>query len=209
MAYNEAASLAATVREIRDVVPDADVLVIDDGSTDATPAICATLAVRVIRFDENRGLGEVYRAGFREATGDLLIFLPADGQFPAIVVAQFRDAIATNDLICGYVEDTRGWAPRLLSAIERLMYRVLFGRMPRFQGVMMVRVPRVRGLHLTSTGRGWTVLMEMMVRGQRAGWLIESRRTSFRPRTHGHSKVRNGRTILSHLRQLVELRRAL
>jgi glycosyltransferase involved in cell wall biosynthesis len=203
MAYNEAPSLAATVAEVQSVMPDAEILVIDDGSSDATPAICADLSARVIRFPENRGLGEVYRTGFREAAGDWVTFWPADGQFPASILADFLPRMATHDMVLGVVPS--GW----LSVVERWLYRLLFGPMPRFQGVLMVRTAKVRSLPLVSEGRSWVVVMEMLIRARRAGWYIESRPTPLRPRTHGRSKVRSLHVIMSHLRALVALRRVL
>jgi hypothetical protein len=86
---------------------------------------------------------------------------------------------------------------------------MLFGPLPRFQGVLMVRTEKLRSLPLVSEGRSWVVVMEMLIRARRAGWRIESRPTPFRPRTHGRSKVRSLRVILSHLRALVALRRVL
>ena len=204
MAYNEAATLAATVGEIAAAVPDADILVIDDGSTDDTAAVTANLTnVRIIRFPTNRGLGAVYRTGFAEAT-DLLTFWPADGQFPASIISDFLPRMADVDLILGTIA-----AQSTLSTIERMIYRVLFGPMPSFQGVMMARVQKLRKLTLTSEGRGWTIVMELVIRAQRAGWRIVSVPTPFRPRQHGRSKVRNLRTILSHMNQLVALRRTI
>jgi glycosyltransferase involved in cell wall biosynthesis len=205
MSYNEAAGLQRTIGDIKTVAPDAEILVIDDGSTDDTPAICAGLSgVRVVRFPANRGLGAVYRTGFAEATGDALTFWPADGQFPASIIPDFRLRIRDADLVLGTID-----AVSALSAIERLLYRLLFGHMPKFQGVMMVRVSKLREVTFTSTGRGWTIVMELILRAHRAGWRIVSVPTAFLPRTQGRSKVRNFRTIVSHLTQLVALRRAL
>lgn len=203
MAFNEAPSLAETVAEILSVIPDADVLVIDDGSTDESPAACTTLPARVIRFPVNRGLGEVYRTGFAEARGEFLSFWPADGQFPASILADFIPRMAENDLVLGVVPSSG------LSFAERCLYRVLFGPMPRFQGVMMIRVSKLRELSLISVGRSWTIVMELLIRARDSNWRIESRPTPFRPRKHGRSKSRGLPTILSHLTAIVALRRQL
>ena len=94
MAYNEEASLESVVREIGGVLQGEkqsyELLVIDDGSEDNTGSIAEELAqedsrIRVIRHEPNQGLGAVYRSGFDGAQGDLLTFMPADGQIPAAV----------------------------------------------------------------------------------------------------------------------------
>jgi glycosyltransferase involved in cell wall biosynthesis len=211
MAYNERETVADTVRELLAVLePRDELLIVDDGSTDGTQEISEQLAVEdrritVHRHAANSGLGAVYRTGFRAASTDLLTFFPADGQFPATIVRQFREAIADKDLILGYLTTS----PSVLSTVERLLYRRLFGPMPQFQGVMMLRVERLRTLAFASFGRDWTIVMELILRAQRAGWRIESMETAYRPRRYGRSKVQNIRTVLAHLRQLIALRRVL
>jgi dolichol-phosphate mannosyltransferase len=215
MAYNEAATLESTVRELTAAIADVDeLLIVDDGSTDDTGAIADRLGresrrVRVLHHTKNAGLGGVYRTGFAEARGDLLTFFPADGQFPAGIIADFRPRITSADLVLGYLDTPRGLVPHLLSSLERLLYRLAIGPLPQFQGVLMIRTQRLRSLTLTSRGRAWTILMELLLRAQRAGWRIVSVPTTYRRRRHGRSKVQNVRTIVSHLWQLVALRRTL
>ena len=88
----------------------------------------------------NLGLGGVYRTGFERATGDLVTFFPADGQFPASILHAFYPLAAGHELVLGYLPQRDGsLLARGLSAAERVLYRALFGPMPRFQGVFMVR----------------------------------------------------------------------
>ena len=200
MAYNEAATLDVNCRDLLSTNP-AELLIIDDGSTDRTADIANKLAasdprVRVVRHPRNRGLGGVYRTGFQEARGTYLTFFPADGQFPASIVTDFAERIGDLDLVLG---TTAGAST--LSTLEQALFRVVFGPMPRFQGIFMVRVARLRELTLRSSGRGWTIVTEMILRAARAGWRIESRETPLRPRAAGRSKVRNLRTIAHQLRQ--------
>lgn len=200
MAYNEAATLDVNCRDLLSTGPE-ELLIVDDGSTDQTADIARRLAssdsrVRVVRHARNLGLGGVYRTGFEEARGSYLTFFPADGQFPSSIVTDFAQRIADLDLVLGTTA-----SPSTLSAIEQALFRAVFGPMPRFQGIFMVRVARLRELNLRSSGRGWTIVTEMILRGVRAGWRIESRETPLRPRAAGRSKVRNVRTIMHQLRQ--------
>lgn len=79
-AYNEGPSIAGVVEGARRVVPEAEILVVDDGSSDDTASQAERAGARVLRFAENRGKGQALRAGIREARGDVLLFIDADGQ---------------------------------------------------------------------------------------------------------------------------------
>jgi len=216
MAYNEVENLEPVVREIGDAlaqIPGAhEILVVDDGSTDGTGARADALAgsdprLRVIHHAPNLGLGGVYRTGFAEARRDLVTFFPADGQFPASIIGQFAPLTEDADMVLGYLPERRESAiGRTLSWVERRLYRILLGPMPRFQGILMFRRTLLHGMALRSTGRGWAVLIEFIVRVQRSGARLVSAPTPIRPRRSGTSKVQNWRTILSNLRQALQLR---
>jgi len=66
-AYNEAASLPSVLAEVRALVPGADILVIDDGSSDGTFRLVDRLGVRVLRIHERIGVGGAVRTGLRYA----------------------------------------------------------------------------------------------------------------------------------------------
>ena len=215
LAYDEAESLEPTVAELLEGVRalgPAELLVVDDGSTDGTGALADRLAtehpeVRVVHHQRNLGLGGVYRTGLREARGEYLSFFPADGQFPASILADFLPRMASADLVLGYLPERRpSVLGRALSLAERLVYRVLVGPMPRFQGVLMLRRALLRDLPLRSEGRGWGVCMELVLRVARGPYRVVSVPTPIRPRRSGASKVQNLPTILSNLRQVVALR---
>ena len=93
-----------------------------------------------------------------------------------------------------------------LSLGERLLLRALFGHFPRFQGILMFRRDLLRDTRLVSRGRGWTVLMEFILRKVRAGARIKNLPITIRPRRSGDSKVNNLASIVSNLRQVLALR---
>jgi glycosyltransferase involved in cell wall biosynthesis len=165
---------------------------------------------RIVRHDGNQGLGSVYRTGFREARMDLVTFFPADGQFPASIVREFAQAIEGGDAVFGTLDNPVGFVGALLNRAERLFYLGLFGAFPRFQGIVMFRRRILDEVPLRSPGgRGWAVLMELILRISRGGYRYTNAATTLRTRRSGHSKVRNARTIWANLRQAVELRRLL
>jgi glycosyltransferase involved in cell wall biosynthesis len=84
-AWNEESSLPAVLQELRREIPDADVLVVDDGSTDGTAHIAREFDANVLSFGENRGLPAAIAAGYGFATEKGYAFcgrVDADGQHP-------------------------------------------------------------------------------------------------------------------------------
>lgn len=79
-AYNEADRITATLRAVRRHVRCDEVIVVDDGSEDATCDLANVWADRVIRHAFNQGKGAALKTGWTAATGDILLFLDADLQ---------------------------------------------------------------------------------------------------------------------------------
>ena len=219
LAYNEVDTLERTCREIIETIErigvHAEVVVVDDGSTDGTGVVADKLAeadaqIRVIHHQPNRGLGGVYRTGFTEARGLYVTFFPADGQFPASIIGEFLPRMKDYDMVLGYLpRRDSALLSKGLSLAERALYRILLGRMPRFQGILMFRRSLLSMHTLQSQGRGWAVLLEFIIRCARDECRIVNVATDVRPRTHGSSKVNNLRTIWSNLRQVMALRQIL
>lgn len=79
-AKNEAVSLAKLLPRIREAVPNAELIVVDDGSTDGTKELLEKLAIKTVRHESSRGNGAAIKAGARAATGDVIVFMDGDGQ---------------------------------------------------------------------------------------------------------------------------------
>lgn len=79
-ARNEAASLATLLPAVLAQVPGAEVIVIDDGSTDDTAAIARAAGARVISHPYPKGNGAAIKTGARAAQGEIIVFMDADGQ---------------------------------------------------------------------------------------------------------------------------------
>ncbi|BCX80677.1 dolichol-phosphate hexosyltransferase [Methylomarinovum caldicuralii] len=79
-AKNEAAALPDLIPRIRRVVPEAEIVVVDDGSDDGTGDIARSLGARVVRHPYSMGNGAAVKAGARAARGKILVFMDADGQ---------------------------------------------------------------------------------------------------------------------------------
>lgn len=79
-ARNEARTLPALLDEIRRLLPNCEVVVVDDGSVDQTAQIAVQKGATLIRHPYPKGNGAAAKSGARKATGDILMFLDADGQ---------------------------------------------------------------------------------------------------------------------------------
>ena len=82
-AKNEAPALPELLARLRELYPQAELLVVDDGSTDDTAGAAKTHGARVIRHPYSMGNGAAVKSGARAATGQVLVFMDADGQHDA------------------------------------------------------------------------------------------------------------------------------
>jgi hypothetical protein len=98
---------------------------------------------------------------------------------------------------------------KVLSLVERGLYRALFGGFPRFQGLFLLRGAILKEIPLVSQGRGWAVVMELILRVSRGPYRLTHALNELQPRRSGASKVQNWRTIVANIKQLGELRRRL
>ena len=99
-ACNEESALPGVVAEAHDALPDADLLVVDDGSTDATASVARAAGADVVSFGENRGLRAGIAAGYRHALDggyDFCGRLDADGQHPAGELARMLDMVRADE----------------------------------------------------------------------------------------------------------------
>lgn len=79
-AKNEAASIGEVVSSALEAWPDAEVIVVDDGSTDDTGDVAGSAGATVVRHPESLGNGAAVKAGARVAAGEILAFMDGDGQ---------------------------------------------------------------------------------------------------------------------------------
>jgi glycosyltransferase involved in cell wall biosynthesis len=105
-AFNEAATIAEVVSEIRDFDPELEVLVVDDGSTDATSAIAEAAGAHVLRLAINLGIGGAVQAGYLyafERGFDLAVQVDGDGQHDAGELSRVLEPILSKraDLAIG------------------------------------------------------------------------------------------------------------
>ena len=130
-AWNEQETLPSVLDELHAALPDADFLVVNDGSTDSTASVARRGSTMVLDLPLNLGVGGAMRAGFKFASRkgyDVAVQVDADGQHDPADVQRLVDALAAEpaDVVIGarfggrggyLVRGPRKWAMALLSFV--------------------------------------------------------------------------------------------
>ena len=157
-AKNEAGGLPRTLGGVRSVMPEAELIVVDDGSSDDTPGLAAALGARVIRSPYSMGNGAAIKRGARAATGDVIVFMDADGQHDASCIPRLLQKLDEGyDMVVG----ARDWGGQagMSRGLANTFYNWLASRMTGFavkdltSGFRAVRADKFREfLHLLPNG---------------------------------------------------------
>lgn len=219
-AMNEADAIAAVVSRLRTSAPWREILVIDDGSSDATAERAQAAGARVVRHPYNKGNGAAVKTGIRHATGDYILILDADGQHSPDDALRLVAHLGEYDLVVGArrasTQATSG--RRAGNALLNWLASYLTGRtIPDLtSGFRAARRDHLREfIHLLPNGFSTPTTTTLSF--IRAGYNVAFEPIDARQRT-GHSKIRFARdgakfflillkviTIFSPLRVFVPL----
>jgi len=204
--YNEAQSVGKIVGRVRAAVPDAHVLVIDDGSPDGTGEIADRMAavddqVHVLHRTAKRGLGAAYVAGFRwalERGYGTVVEMDADGSHQPEELPRLLAALHHADLVLGsrYIAGGRveNW-PRRREALSRggnAYTRLLLGVALRDAtgGYRAIRADALRSLDLNDVAsQGYCFQVDLAWRAVQADLRVVEVPITFVEREEGRSKM--------------------
>ncbi|HEX2805203.1 MAG TPA: glycosyltransferase family 2 protein [Kineosporiaceae bacterium] len=194
-AWNEESSVGAVVKEVLTALPEADVLVVDDGSTDRTAEIAAGAGARVLSLPYNLGVGGAMRAGYRYAVRwgyDVGVQVDGDGQHDPTEIAQLLGRLTDADLVIGArfaergqytVRGPRAWAMWLLAkALSMITGARLTDTTSGFRAANRT-VMQLFARHYPAEYLGDTI--ESLVIAHRAGCRIAQVPVCMRPRSTG------------------------
>ncbi len=180
-----------------------DIVVVDNGSTDGTSDEAAKAGARVVH-EPMRGYGAACRAGSLAATGDVLVFLDADGSFDPADIEQVVGPIRNRGTDLSLGSRTLGsgigsilphqrWGNWLATRLLRVLYGVQVTDLGPFRAI---RRDVLLALGMEEMTYGWPI--EMMIRAHQAGLRLSETPVSYRPRRGGRSKVSG--TVIGSLR---------
>jgi glycosyltransferase involved in cell wall biosynthesis len=216
-AFQEEQALPGTLKELRDVVPDLDVLVVDDGSRDSTAKVAALADVRVAPLPFNLGVGAAVRTGLRYAVDQgyqRVVVVDADGQHdPATIGDLLAGLDAGADMVVGsrfaaphdpgvhLVGRTRGRAMKSLHRVVRWQTGQSFtdttSGFRAFDGPVIAMLARDYPVeYLADT-------VEVLLMVCRAGYRVVEVPVEMRTRAGGKPSARNMQLAYNYLRLMI------
>lgn len=166
-AKNEAEGLRRTLPGLKNLMPNAEIIVVNDGSTDDTAIVAAELGAKVLSSPYSMGNGAAIKRGARAATGDILVFMDADGQHNAEYCQRLLAKLESGfDMVVG----ARGWDGQ--ASVGRGLANGLYNRIASWMtgqqvadltsGFRAVRADKFREfLHLLPNGFSYPTTITM------------------------------------------------
>jgi glycosyltransferase involved in cell wall biosynthesis len=196
-------------------VADYEIVLVDDGSSDGTPALIDELAaadthVRAVHHERNRGLGASVRSGFDAAKGDAILYTDADLPFDLLLLQKaFRLLrIYDADIVSAYRFDRTGEGPRRLvySYAYNHLIQTMFGLRLRDMNFSFKLCRRSVFDHIELKSEGSFIDVELLARARRLGYEIVQFGVDYFPRSRGVSTLSSNAVIAQLVREMFELR---
>jgi len=206
-AFNDAGSIAELVSVALEILPtmtdDYEVIVVNDGSTDATRDVLDRLAssdpnVRVVHHERNLGYGAALQTGFRNASKELVFYTDGDGQYDVRELSTLRRLLTDQiDVVNGYkIKRSDAASRKLLGGIYNQTARLMFHLPIRDVDCdfRLIRRQRVQEVEIScSTG---AVCVELVSKLHRSGCTFAEAPVGHYPRLHGDSQFFTYRRVL-------------
>jgi glycosyltransferase involved in cell wall biosynthesis len=218
-AFNEEANIKRTVESAREVLPklaiEWEIIVVDDGSKDATRPISDELAgryaaVRAIHHPENRGYGAALKSGILAARHDLIFFTASDGQFDLQELEQLIRFSSDYDIVMGYRAKRQDPLYRLLNAWGwNMLVRLVLGLKVRDIDCAFKLFRRSVFDRIQIRSVGAMVNTEILAQATSLGMRMREIEVTHYPRHYGKQSGAKLRVIVKAFRELIRLWRQL
>jgi glycosyltransferase involved in cell wall biosynthesis len=137
-----------------------ELIIVNDGSRDRTGEIAAELAeslcfVKVLHHSASQGIGAAFRDALQVACGEMVVYIPGDGEIDAAEILRYIPLMADVDLVVPYVQnpEIRRWSRRFLSACyTRIMGRTFSVPLRYLNGTVMYRRAILDGITIRNPG---------------------------------------------------------
>ena len=212
-AYREAENIVGTLENVTTALAplglNHEILVIDDGSTDATSDVVTRNLHRFPRVqllvnDRNRGFGWTYRRGVEAATGTHIVMVHGDDAWGWETLREFFSRTGGADIIVGYTRDmwrSRTWTRTCISKTFTLMVNLITRRGLRYyNGLQIHQAAVLKALRIESSGYGFQA--EVLVKALRSADTVIEVPMELTERAKGESKAFRVRNVVDVLRTL-------
>jgi glycosyltransferase involved in cell wall biosynthesis len=122
-AYNEAETIGDIINEIKALYPDAEIIVVNDASSDNTGSVAKEAGAIVYSHPYNIGNGAAIKSGIRIASGEVLVFMDGDGQHDPHDIGRFLEYFPYYDMVVG-TRSTGGQASMFRALGNKLLNRL-------------------------------------------------------------------------------------
>ena len=212
--FNEVAMLAELHTRLCQACPGANIVFVDNGSTDGTLEFIERLPeVKLLRHTENLGYGRSLRDGIAAGSGELIVMIDADLEYFPEDIPALLDALATVPAVYGsrflrgaraesLMPLTRRFGNALVSAVFNTLFHQRLTDL--YTGIRAVRRNALPESGLQAAG--FEFVLELAARLADAGMQIGEVPVRYRVRTQGLSKMRHVPEFLKFVRRLVILK---
>jgi glycosyltransferase involved in cell wall biosynthesis len=207
-------ALACAEEVLERVGGDYEILVVDDASTDGSPALvreaaAANLRIRMLSHEVNRKLGAALKTGFAEAAKELVLYMDADLPFDPQEIGRAIRAleITRADVVAGYRHDrtTEGLLRTIYSYCYNTLIGVLFGWPHRDINFSFKLLRREVLAAVELKSEGSLIDAELIVKAKNLGFSIQQLGIDYFPRTRGRSTLSSPGVIWKMLKELAQL----
>jgi glycosyltransferase involved in cell wall biosynthesis len=206
-AYNDSGTIASLVitalRTASKLTPNYEIIVVNDGSTDATSQILDELArvyshLSVVTHEVNRGYGGALRSGFAAASNDIVFYTDGDAQYdPSEMELLWPKMTADVDLVNGYkISRSDPWHRIVIGRIYHHTVKTLFGLHVRDVDCDFRMLRRSIFDRVQLEKNSGVICLEMMKKIQDAGFRIVEVPVHHYHRAHGQSQFFNFRRVI-------------